>query len=214
MVDLDGKGSLRTQYFHGGERFFAADLRIWATVEVLDHGTVSQAFRVAIGTENGLSATVDRCVVGFTPDGKHFVIRATSQDIRIDGIAVPSTHRLDKELSRPVEFCPDGSSYAYEAAVVPLGQRSIVVRDGKEIHSFEFAIRSNGVSFSPDSRYVAYVVAHGPLNAAIAVDGQEALSVYDFLPYKSRIVFDSPQSLHTIALRNGAVLLIELSWTG
>jgi hypothetical protein len=213
LVDLDRKGSLRTQYFHAGERFFAPDLRTWATVEALDPGTVSQACRVAIGDRRWQINSRARCVVDFTPDGKHSVIRADSQNTHIDGNAIPSAHRLDQELSRPVEFSPDGSSYAYEAALMPLGQRSVIVRDGKEIHSFDFAIRSNGVSFSPDNRHVAYVVAHGPMKGAIAVDGQEAPTVYDFFPYRSRIVFDSPQSLHTIALRNGEVLIVQLSWT-
>ena len=50
------------------------------------------------------------------------------------------------------------------------------------------------------------------MNAAVAVGGEEALPIYDFIPYQSRIVFDSPQKLHTIAVRNGEVLLVELSW--
>jgi hypothetical protein len=213
LIDLDRKGSLRTRYFRGGERFFGPDLRTWATVEVLDRGSASQTCRVAIGDSRWQIDSRARCVVDFTPDGKHFVIRADSQNTRIDGNAIPSTHRVDNELSRAVEFSPDGSSYAYEAAVMPFGQRSIIVRDGKEIHSFNFAIRSNGVSFSPDSRHVAYVAAHGPLNGAIAVDGQEASPAHYFFPYRSRIVFDAPQRFHTIALRNGEVLLVELSWT-
>jgi hypothetical protein len=36
--------------------------------------------------------------------------------------------------------------------------------------------------------------------------------IYDFFPYNAGIVYDSSNQLHTIAVRDGEVLLVELNW--
>src|SRR5205085_5168072 len=111
-----------------------------------------------------------------------------------------------------VEFSPDGRSYAYVASVAPGYDSQVVVRDGREVHSFKLATPASGVAFSPDSRHLAYFVWHNGFYPSIAVDGEEAIPIYDFVPFQSRIVFDTSQNLHTIAVRNGEVLLVEASW--
>ena len=67
------------------------------------------------------------------------------------------------------------------------------------------------MAFSPDSRHLAYAVPHGG-HWALAVDGEEAIPTYDFIPLFSQLVFDAPNRFHTIAVRDGSVLLVELSW--
>jgi hypothetical protein len=46
--------------------------------------------------------------------------------------------------------------------------------------------------------------------ANLIIDGEEAPNTYDVLPFEARLVFDSPSELHTIAVRNGQVLLVTL----
>jgi len=62
-------------------------------------------------------------------------------------------------------------------------------------------------TFSPDSRHLAYATVLGG-KFAIAVDGVKGKGYNDLL--SSRLVFDGPRSLHTVALRGNEVFRVEI----
>ena len=62
--------------------------------------------------------------------------------------------------------------------------------------------------FSPDSKRVAYDAQVGN-KRVVVIDGKEG-KAYDDLPRGSRIVFDSADSLHYLAMKEGrSVYLVE-----
>jgi hypothetical protein len=130
---------------------------------------------------------------------------AETANLIIDGEPAPVDHRVSS-----VAFSPDGSSWAYTATIrEELMFRHVVVRDGRQIHVSSTSGEPR-LTFGPDSRRLAYTVAHGYASWALAIDGEEAPNTYDVLPFEARLVFDSPSELHTIAVRNGQVLLVTL----
>ena len=69
-------------------------------------------------------------------------------------------------------------------------------RDGKYYDSLGDSL----VSFSPDSRHVAYLAARDG-NQFVVVDGAESKVYLEFLR-GSRVIFDDPTHLHTLARRD------------
>jgi hypothetical protein len=192
--------------------FFSQDLRTWAAVK---GGGPDRLYSVTINGREWRVGGASPPVVHFGPNGRRFAIQAnavnvgvTLPNLIIDGNPAPTEHRVEDFV-----FSPDASSWAYAASIPSDRVRDIVVRDGKVIHSFSPTGHQGRLAFSPDSRHLAYTVAHGPGTWALAVDGEEVPPIYDFIPYDSRIVFDSPSKLHTIAVRNAEVLLVEVDLT-
>lgn len=60
--------------------------------------------------------------------------------------------------------------------------------------------------FSPSSQRMAYVAGRGDKQLVVA-DGQEGKE-YDSFP--GEFVFDSPKSLHTLALQEGEIFRVEV----
>ncbi len=95
-----------------------------------------------------------------------------------------------------IVFSPDGQHVAYAARSG--GKWSMVV-DGKESKAYD----GIGITpvFSPDGQHVAYAAESGG-KWSVVVDGQEG-KAYDGILKGSRIVFDSPDSLHYLAVKDG-----------
>jgi Tol biopolymer transport system component len=109
-----------------------------------------------------------------------------------DGIAVGS----------PV-FSPDGTHIAYAAQFD--GKWQVLV-DGKPGPGFD-AVGNR--FFSPDSVHLVYAAQRGN-KQLLVVDGTPG-PAYDRMMKGSRIVFDSPNVLHTLAWRDNTVYHVELT---
>ena len=99
-------------------------------------------------------------------------------------------------------FSPDSQRVAYVAS---RGGMQLVVADGVEGKEYDGA--ANPV-FSPDSKRVAYGAQRGG-KRLVVVDGVEGKECDGFLS-GSRLVFDSPSQLHTLAVRGGEFLRVEV----
>jgi len=189
--------------------FFSQDLRRLAAVKKEEAGVYS----VTIDGREWRIAGVTSPVVHFDVSGDHFAIQSNANsatpvpNLIADGNPAPVEHRVEEFV-----FSPDGKHRAYSASVRSDQIRTVIVRDGQQIHSSSLGGNQSRLVFSPDNRHLAYTVAHGPTTWTLAVDGEEAFPAYDFIPFKSQLVFDSANTLHTIAVRNGEVLLVELTW--
>jgi hypothetical protein len=102
-----------------------------------------------------------------------------------------------------VVFSPDSQRVAYMAR---RGDKVLVVMDGVEGKEYD-AIGVYPV-FSPDSKRVAYEAKRGG-KQLVAVDGVEGKE-YDRFLEGSRLVFDSPSQLHTLARRGNEILRVEI----
>jgi hypothetical protein len=192
------------------EVYNSQDLRRWAAVTLSgDH-----IYIVTIDGRQWQIPSVNPPVVHFSLTGSRFAIHSNAAGLPekgstliVDGDPAPAGHQVGAFV-----FSPDGKSWAYAGRINGDRPRNVIVRDGKEIHSFSMSGNETRLGFSPDSRHVAYAVAHGPASWALALDGEEAAPIYDYFPYEASLVFDSPDAFHTIAVRNGELLLVELKW--
>jgi len=103
-------------------------------------------------------------------------------------------------------FSPDSKRVAYAAKQ---GRKFVVVADGLAGAGYDAV---GPLVFSPDSRRLAYV-AERDGKGLVVVDGLESDEYDDFLP-GSRLVFDGPNSLHTLAHRDGEILRVEIQIVG
>jgi WD40 repeat protein len=192
----------------GDEVFFSQDLQRLAAAK----RTATGEYAVTVNAVTYHVKSVNPPAVHFSATGARYMIHANgfsrdaeTANLIIDGEPAPVDHRVSS-----VAFSPDGSSWAYTATIrEELMFRHVVVRDGRQIHVSSTSGEPR-LTFGPDSRRLAYTVAHGYASWALAIDGEEAPNTYDFLPFEARLVFDSPSELHTIAVRNGQVLLVTL----
>lgn len=218
-ISADGRGiearivDLRhpeTQTGIEGDRvFFSPDLLHRAAAK----RTAPGEYTVTVDAAQRRMKSVSPPIVYFSASGARYMIHANAAgsgektaNLIIDGTAAPVEHRVES-----MAFSPDGRSWAYSASLVS-GERvrNVIVRDGRQIHSYSSTGHETRLTFSPDSRHLAYTIAHGPGSWALAIDGEEAPNSYDFFPFEARVIFDSPSELHTIAVRNGQVLLVSV----
>lgn len=146
----------------------------------------------------------------FSPLGTRFTLKG--DELLIDG-------RIEGEAGETgpwsaTVFSPDDRSFAYVRSIrTGATPKHVVVRDGKPVHTVGLSGGEPAhLTFSPDGRRLAYVVPKGPGYAALAVDGEEAPPIFDYVPYNSRLVFDAPNRFHTLACRNGEVIQVDVTW--
>ncbi|HLK65405.1 MAG TPA: hypothetical protein VKU19_18330 [Bryobacteraceae bacterium] len=210
LLDIDRDPALAPQprTIHASEVYFTRDLSRFATVDLVQPGTgAERSYRVSIDGHEYPASGINIPAVTFSPRGTRFAIGGDQP--LIDGIPIPFGQRASDFL-----FSADDRSYAYATHIQSAdpGPRDVIVRDGVEVQSFATGGGHTPMAYSPDSRHLVYTAPHGPLHVALAVDGEEAIPIYDSIPYHSQIVFDAPNRLHTIAIRGEDVLLVELSW--
>jgi hypothetical protein len=94
------------------------------------------------------------------------------------------------------------------AYAVRRGKKQLVVVDGDEGKEYD-AVRNDSLTFSPDSRRVAYSAAHGDKKWLVVVDEEESKE-YEGLLAGGSLLFDSPTTLHTLVVRGAEFLRVEI----
>ena len=125
---------------------------------------------------------------------KQFVVVDGREEKQYDGI-----------LEGSLIFSLDSQRVAYVAGV---GKKQFVVVDGREEKQYD-GIGEGNLIFSLDSRRVAYA-AEVSKKGFVVVDGREG-EQYDGIVTLGggRIIFDSADSLHYLALRGADIYLVE-----
>jgi hypothetical protein len=122
-----------------------------------------------------------------------------------------------------LNFSTNAHHLAYLAI---LGEYSVVVVDGVEgkpytirgrvitkygFDSEQYVLFGGGAPiFSPDGQHLAYIAQHDSGGMFICIDGQEIERRYIAFISGSRLVFDSPNSLHGLALSNSGFVRVEI----
>jgi len=126
---------------------------------------------------------------------KSFVVIDGKEGKRYDGIL---------RASGPI-FSPDSKRVAYGAET---GTKQVIVVDGKEGKQYD-GIATPGPIFSPDSKHLAYAIVSGSKSFVI-VDGKEGKRYNGIINFGGgRIVFDSADSLHYLALKGTGIYLVQ-----
>ncbi len=149
------------------------------------------------GKESGAMTAL---ALHFSPDSKRLAFvagRGRQQLAIVDGKEGPV---LDGVGS--LTFSPDSRQIGYLAIN---GAAQVLVVDGQTIGP-----AGTSYAFSPDGRHVARIVPRTDGHCGLAIDGTEANVVYDGFPLGSRIVWDSPDTAHTIAGRANELMRVEL----
>jgi hypothetical protein len=135
----------------------------------------------------------------FSPDSRRLAFiagRGKQQFLVADGKEGPPFDGIGL-----VSFSADSTKIAYVAGD---GPSRVLVVDGQRIGP------ASAYAFSPDSRHIARSLQRPDGNWALAIDGTEADAVYDGFPLGSRIVWESPDTVRTIAGRGNAMFRVEL----
>lgn len=106
-------------------------------------------------------------------------------------------------IAETFKVSQDNKRIAYSARI---GEKWFVVVDGEEGKQYDGIMEGTPI-FSPDSKRVAYG-ANVDEKCFVVVDGKEGKR-YDGFVRGGRIVFDSPDSLHYLALIKNSIYLIE-----
>jgi hypothetical protein len=94
--------------------------------------------------------------------------------------------------------------------VAQIGGKRSVVADGQPGPAYDW-IMAGSPFFSPDSQHLAYEAVQAD-KGFVVVDGKLGPANYVF-PEGSRLVFDNPTSLHTIAGHNNKLVRLEVTIT-
>jgi WD40 repeat protein len=177
-------------------------------------------YAVVDGQEQNLYKWVLNLI--FSPDSKRLAYSAgvieeyVEKFVVVDGIEskkyVTQDFYANFKIS-PLIFSPDSKHIAY---AVEMGDKCLVVVDGKEGRHYD-AIRKETIGgsdkwdkslvFSPDGR-IAYWAKRGN-TWRIVVDGVESKEYWWYLP-NAKLVFESPNLLHTVAFRDQEIFRVEI----
>jgi len=146
-----------------------------------------------------------------SPDGKRVVCWVRGGEgiyCVVDGNVAPPGKFRER-----VVFSADSRRVAYVARTKDGGR---IVVDGRGGPVWKYLINRQEPAFSPDGRYVAYMA---PQNEDVLRRGWVILvndlrtGTYDsaLIRHGARILFDGPDALHTIMVRDGEALLVEVN---
>jgi Tol biopolymer transport system component len=144
----------------------------------------------------------------FSPNSKHIAYAASrglTWTVVCDGQEGLS-HILGMTDRTEIVFSPDSQRMAYQ---VP-GKLESVVIDGVQSKHYGL-IGWGSLIFSPDSKHVAYwATPLFGLKWSVVIDGLSS-SEYEKPFYRSKLIFDTANSLHALALQDGEILLVEIT---
>jgi len=168
-------------------------------------GVDNKYFVVVDGVEAKQYDSLGGDSIIFSPDSNRVAYAAQLGDKRfvvVDGV---EGKQYDDIGEGSLIFSPDSQRVAYEARQ---GDKWFIVVDGVEGKQYD----NTGVGsliFSPDSQLVAYAAVLG--NKWYMVVDKDEGKEYDVIIMAGggRIVFDSPNSLHYLAMKGSGVYLVE-----
>jgi len=104
----------------------------------------------------------------------------------------------------PQTFSTDSKCLAYAAK---LADKMFIVVDGKEGKQYDGIVKG-ALTFSTDGGHLAYAAAAG--NRQFVVVDEKEGKQYDAIVTTGggRVIFDSPDSLHYLALRGNSIYLV------
>ena len=192
---LDGQ-ELR-DYESLGPFFFSPDSRRTAYIAIKNKRVVA----VIDGSEGKYYEEIRQ--PQFSPDSRRFVYLA-SREGRWYSVVDGSEGPAYSQVGNSILFSPDSKRMVYVAS---RGARAFVVLNGAEGPSFS-AVAWDTLAMSPDGRHIACAAARdqAPL---LVVDDQELAAGAGPL-VGSRLVFDSPDSLHALIVRGKDVLRLQI----
>ncbi len=136
--------------------------------------------------------------LSYSPDGGrlgYVVTRGAKSVVIINGVA---SKEYDGMCHAPI-FSVDSKRVAFEVA--PQEQKSRLVVEGVEGRVYD---QTQNFCFGPDSKHYAYQARHGD-KWVVVIDGRETK---DYDAFLSRPVFDSPTTLHWLAVSGGTEVLL------
>jgi hypothetical protein len=168
----------------------------------------SARFAYAALVESGKThADVQKLLKVASPDGGPR--RECAYVVIVDGKAGPEFMEVE---AGPV-FSPDAKHVAYAAFRTAEGEQKdghVLVLDGVEQGTYDADFRD--ITFSPDSKHIVYGIAMntrwGPKHSYV-VDGLPGGVYDDYLP-ASGFVFDGPTRFHTVFVKGGKLVLVEV----
>lgn len=148
---------------------------------------------VVVGSEEGQRCdAIGKGSLVFSPDGSRIAFSKKRGDKCFIVVGDEEGKGYDAFRS-PAVFSPDGTRVAY----VPIdGGRDVVVLDGEEVERYDGILSP---VFSPDGKHLAYKATRRG-KWVVVVDAIETWE-YDGFLNGAKLVFDRPNFLHTVALR-------------
>ena len=171
------------------------------------YGDVKKLFYVIDDKPGVLFDWAPRAKLTFSPDGRRHAypaLRGKVWTMVIDGKVHPGGER-----AFPPVFSPDSAHIAYH---VIRDKKSIIIRDGIAGKPY-VVVYTASVAFSPKGRHLVYLArAHKERKDEnhIVVDGVETSQRYIGMLMGARFVFDGPDSFHTIFLKKGQFLRVDV----
>lgn len=161
-------------------------------------------FVVVDGKEGKLYDDIDAALL-FSPDGKRLAYRAKKNDKWIVVVDDEEQKTYDSLIDSPLIFSTNSKHLVYKART---GSKQFVVVDGKEERQYDRIVGCDPV-FSPDSKYLAYGAGIGE-KSFVVVNGKEGKFYDGIITFGGgKILFDSNDSLHYLALVENDIYLVE-----
>ena len=165
-------------------------------------------FIVLDGVEGASYGDISHCV--FSPDSSHLAyaaLRGLSAVVVRDGREGPR-HLLGEIAGSRLRivFSPDSQRLAYGVGIA--GHAHRVVVDGVESQLYGL-LDARSLTFSPDSKHVAYCAAPFTGGWRVVVDGRSS-NAYTGFVNNTWPIFDGPDSLHVLAIRDDEILLLQI----
>ncbi|HEY2881615.1 MAG TPA: hypothetical protein VGJ15_04265 [Pirellulales bacterium] len=145
---------------------------------------------------------------GFSPDYQHLAYLAADQNgwwIVRDG-KEGMHHSVGEPFRTELHWSPDSQHFAYRASQ----KREIeyVVLDGVQSIYYQ-QVQPYELKFSSDSKHFAYWACPASGNWRLFVDKAYSNEYDNLVLNGTRIIYDSPNSLHTLAVRDNKIVLVE-----
>jgi Tol biopolymer transport system component len=137
----------------------------------------------------------------FSPDGKTYSFKAELHDEFLMVTNGKNGKHYSDIVNGTLTYSPDNTRIAYVSDID--ASRMVTVNDteGPAYSDISF------ITFSPDSKRIAYS-SKKENKEFVVIDGSEGNS-YDVILGQGKVMFDSPQSLHYIAMKENKIFLVE-----
>ena len=143
----------------------------------------------------------------FSPDSNKLAYVAREKDNQFIVVNGNEQKKYKEILKRSFVFSPNSKRLGY---IVKEGDIYFAVIDKKEGAKYDI-VQERSISFSPEGKHLAYAAGnYKEAKGFVVVDGKELQGYMDIVSIGGgRIVFDSSNNIHFLALKNNKFYLIE-----